>query len=36
VKKYNTNQKLQPFTIKYPKSDAEKGVVEFEKKGFAD
>lgn len=36
VKKYNTNQNLQPFTIKYPKSDAEKGIAEFEKKGFSD
>ena len=36
MKKYNSNQTLQPFTIKYPKSDSEKGVAEFEKKGFAD
>lgn len=36
VKKYKSDQKLVDFSIKYQKSDAEKGVAEFEKKGFSD
>lgn len=36
VQRFNKDKTVQPLQIRLPKSDSEKAIAEFEKKGFAD